>query len=682
MSYRRRKTLGAPGGVLMRQGMFLVASVSAANLSNYIFHVVMTRMLGPADYGALGALLAVILVLSVPASAFQAVIARRAATTSDDVELRSLLHGSAQLTAAIGLALTATLVLTAPWMKHFFKVNSVIPMLFLAAFMLPATIGPVVRGSLQGTERLIWLGLSLLGGTLIKLALGTGLVSAGAGIEGAVAAVALAEGLGLAIAFWPLRRLRAGPRKRTALAPIIREASRASLALLAYWLLVSIDLILARHYLPREVSGRYAAASLLGRAVLFLPAGLTLVVYPRFAARPNSRQAHQLLVVSLTIVWLLGGIATFVVAAFPSLIGILFGRAYGGVGAVGPLLTLAMTCYGLVNVLLFYRLAAGRAPVKTLWMGALAEIAAVIVFHRSPNTIAAAVLCTGMAVALWLLIPALRPSRVAHLNGEELWRSSETGVDISVITPAFNGASSISDPMHRLVTTLRRAGLQYEIILVSDGSRDGTARVAAELGIEDLRVIHYPANQGKGFALRAGFARARGAYVAFVDSDGDLDPEALTRFVDLMRLHNVDLIVGSKRHPLSVVSYPWTRRLMSRVYHLLVRVLFGLKVSDTQTGIKLVRREVIANVFPRLVEKRFAFDLELLVAARRLGYTRILEAPVRLNYRFGSTVSRTAIKRILIDTAAIWYRRYVVHHYDVAPASQAIGEVIVPAEVR
>src|SRR6266498_916426 len=127
-----------------------------------------------------------------------------------------------------------------------------------------------------------------------------------------------------------------------------------------------------------------------------------------------------------------------------------------------------------------------------------------------------------------------------------------------------------------------------------------------------------------------------------------------------MRLYQADMVIGSKRHSLSEVSYPWPRRVMSWGYHVLVRILFGLKVTDTQTGLKLVRRDVLAAVLPRLVEKRFAFDLELLVAARRLGFRRVLEAPINLNYQFTSTISPRAVNGILIDTAAIWYRRYLL----------------------
>jgi hypothetical protein len=125
-------------------------------------------------------------------------------------------------------------------------------------------------------------------------------------------------------------------------------------------------------------------------------------------------------------------------------------------------------------------------------------------------------------------------------------------------------------------------------------------------------------------------------------------------------------VIGSKRHPLSNVDYPITRRVMSWCYQRLVRILFGLNVRDTQTGMKLIRRNVLDAVLPRMLEKRFAFDLEFLVVAKRLGHSRFLEAPVRLDYKFASSVSPRAVFRILVDTAAIFYRLYILRFYDYA----------------
>ena len=661
---------------VLKDGGVLFAIVTAANISNYIFHVVMTRLLGPEDYGALGALLAVVLVLSVPTAAMQAVVARRAAVLGDDPQgLSALLRGSLRFTTLLGLALAAVMAVASPWTRDFFHVTSVVPPLLVAAFVLPATIDPVGRGALQGTMRFRALGAAIAFGTAVKLALGVTFVQAGLGVSGAVAAVALAELATLAMVLFPLRRSLATGSESLAAWALAHETGRATLAFLAYWILVSVDLLLIRHYHPGAVSGRYAAAALLGRAVLFLPAAVAMVVYPKFAERPGSEEARRFLVVSVVIVGGLGLAVSLGVLALPGLVAALFGRDYVGVGSVGPMLTLAMTGFALVSLFLYPAVAAARPPMKTLWIATVSQTIAIAAVHQSPQMVAGVVLAVGLSLTVMLGSRALRTVRVVDVSTGELWeRAVPFDIDLTVVTPSYNGARHIGRTLAALRHALEETGLRNEIILVSDGSRDGTPEVAAANGDASLRVLHYDGNEGKGHALRTGLARARGEFVAFIDSDGDLDPHELRRFIELMRLYRADLVVGSKRHVLSEVSYPWPRRIMSWGYHVLVRVLFGLKVTDTQTGLKLVRRDVLAAVLPRLVEKRFAFDLELLVAARRLGYRRIIEAPVRLDYQFSSTISAGAVRGILLDTAAIWYRRYVLHYYDLEPMTELVPE--------
>ena len=168
------------------------------------------------------------------------------------------------------------------------------------------------------------------------------------------------------------------------------------------------------------------------------------------------------------------------------------------------------------------------------------------------------------------------------------------------------------------------------MIVVSDGSTDETVEIA---GRSSPTACGYrvPAPRGKGPGAEVGLDEARGAYVAFCDADGDIAAEAIEPFITLMRLYEPDIVLGSKRHPLSEVHYPPLRRLLSWTYHKITRVLFRVDVRDTQTGFKLIRREVLAAVLPRLYEKRYAFDLEFLVVARSLGFAASSRRPCRFN---------------------------------------------------
>ena len=175
---------------------------------------------------------------------------------------------------------------------------------------------------------------------------------------------------------------------------------------------------------------------------------------------------------------------------------------------------------------------------------------------------------------------------------------------------------------------------------------------------------------GKGHAVRFGMAKAKGEIVAFMDVGLDINPNALSMLLEHFEWYNADIIVGSKRHPASKVEYPWQRRVLSFGYQVLVRVLFGLRVRDTQVGIKFFRREVLEKTLPRLLVKEFAFDVEMLSVANYLGFTRIFEAPVetKTDFKVASTIiSKGFIKTVwgvFIDTMAVFYRLRILHYYD------------------
>jgi glycosyltransferase involved in cell wall biosynthesis len=178
-----------------------------------------------------------------------------------------------------------------------------------------------------------------------------------------------------------------------------------------------------------------------------------------------------------------------------------------------------------------------------------------------------------------------------------------------------------------------------------------------------VRVFHYPMNIGKGFALSCGVDQSAGNLVTFIDADMELDPATIGRFIEIMRTSGCDAVIGSKRHPESRVSYPKFRGLQSAMYQFLIHLLFNLNVRDTQTGLKLFRRQVLKDALPLLAIKKFAFDLELLVVARYLGYRNVVEAPISLDYKFESTVNLWSAWRVLWDTAAIFYRLRILRYY-------------------
>jgi glycosyltransferase involved in cell wall biosynthesis len=238
---------------------------------------------------------------------------------------------------------------------------------------------------------------------------------------------------------------------------------------------------------------------------------------------------------------------------------------------------------------------------------------------------------------------------------------------LTAVLPVYNGGEEIVENVGVIRRVLANGlpGEDIEVIVVSDGSIDETAeQLLAARGETGIRVIHYDRNLGKGYAVKAGALASRGDWVALIDADLDLDPSSIPTYLETARRESLDFAVGSKRHPDSVVHYPRSRRVASWWYQQLNRVLFRLDVKDTQVGLKVFSRRVVDEVMPLLLVKQFAFDLELLAVATALGYNRLQELPVRLEYRFsGSALGSRTVLRALWDTAAIFYRLRVLHTY-------------------
>lgn len=248
-------------------------------------------------------------------------------------------------------------------------------------------------------------------------------------------------------------------------------------------------------------------------------------------------------------------------------------------------------------------------------------------------------------------------------------RKKQTEHFLSLIIPVFRQEKTIAQNLKKVKNALDGIRYDYEIIAVVDGMVDHSLSRLNKLKatIPQLRTISYKANQGKSWALRLGLNKAKGDYAMFIDAGEEIDPSGISMLIEHMEWYDADIIVGSKRHPASYINYSPLRRLLSDGYYILVKILFGIKVHDTQAGIKIFRRDVFQKVLPRLMEKRFAGELEMLVVAKTLGYKRIFEAPIKLDYTLSPITSAANLKSIwsiLKDTLAIFYRKNILRHYD------------------
>jgi glycosyltransferase involved in cell wall biosynthesis len=394
------------------------------------------------------------------------------------------------------------------------------------------------------------------------------------------------------------------------------------------------------------------------------------MVFPRFSAnRGRGGEARRLLVIALAVVAGLSGLAGLALFLAPyHVLLLLFGHRYGSAASTLRILAFSAAATALTSIVTYFHLARRSSASLVSWAGMIALTIAIVIAHSRMTTIAWSVFGCSVAVFIAVLLVALASPAVpieGEPTGTDQWKVPEQDqLDVTIVIPYYNPGPRLRSTVEQLLSTLSDEGVTYEVITVSDGSTDGSEEDLRGLPADHVRSIRLAANQGKGAALRLGLALGRGRYLGFIDADGDLPASQMASFISLVRSHSPDLVIGSKRHPMSEVVYPPLRRIYSAVWQVFSRLLFRLNVRDTQTGLKLVKREVLEASLPRMLEKRFAFDLELIVVANRLGFKRTFEAPVVIIERFGSTVSLKSVWRTFVDSLAIFYRLRILHYYD------------------
>jgi O-antigen/teichoic acid export membrane protein len=670
---------------------WVVAAVTlAVNLGSFLYLVLVARSATPAVFGALGALAALTLLFEVPANALQVAVGRTVSATSAGGRVPELVAGPLLVEAsAFGAGVCAVLLALSPLVERFLHLPSITSALLLGAYALPVGLSVVPKGMLAGQGRWPLLSAGLLAGMAVRLVVGVVLVRRGGGLDGAFVAMIWGELVTAVIVLIGLRRLLSHPEGRP---PVDQgppgagspthlrwgQAKVAAVAFTGYWALSAIDVVLARHWLGPATSGWYAAAATVAQIALLAPGAIAAITFPRLVggdvphlvgpdSRPNQRLMFALGSAAVAVTGFAAAVVVTLLAS--QTVKAFFGRPYARAASIVGLLSFSGALLGLVTVLLHYHLSrGGRTTASLCWPGILVTIVGATIWHRSMTEIALVMVVASSAVCAGMLVVALghaEGSRAGLVERANL-ALLDASLDLSVVVPYYNPGRLLVPTIERLLAVLDASDASYEVVAVSDGSTDGSDRQLDEIvpSHPQLTNVVLAHNQGKGAALRIGLARGRGRYLGFIDADGDLDPILFDSFQTMVRLYGPDIILGSKRHPLSEVEYPLLRRIYSWGYQQVVRLGFRLNIRDTQTGIKLIRRDVLSAVLPRMVEKRFAFDLELFVIARRLGYKRFLEAPIRLRHQFTSTVSWRSVYRSLLDTLAIWYRLRILRFYD------------------
>lgn len=226
----------------------------------------------------------------------------------------------------------------------------------------------------------------------------------------------------------------------------------------------------------------------------------------------------------------------------------------------------------------------------------------------------------------------------------------------SVIIPCHNEADHVATMLRK--TQLAFRGVDYEILLVLDGCTDDTEAIALgeAASIPEARILTNRRRLGKGGAIRKGVREARGAYVGFIDGDGEIDPAYLrTAFRALETGTRGEMVVGNRYARGGSYHTTFLRHLTSRAYQAVIWVLFGLGLHDTQAGLKTFTADAAKRLFSSSHVDGYAFDIDVLTHAHWSGY-RIEEIPIRQRFKGTSTMKPRYVLEMIADTCRIFDR--------------------------
>ena len=238
---------------------------------------------------------------------------------------------------------------------------------------------------------------------------------------------------------------------------------------------------------------------------------------------------------------------------------------------------------------------------------------------------------------------------------------------LSIVVPAYNEGEHIYDNLMTIDKALSAFASDYEIIAVNDGSRDNTGAEVKRAAADNpnIKDFGYDKNRGKGGAVSWGAINSNGDIVGFIDADLDLSPNLISGYYKEMIATGSDVVIGSKMHKDSKLEYPPARKLFSFCYFVMLKVLFGLKCHDTQTGLKLYKGSLIREIAPLRRIDGYAFDIELLALASRKK-AKLTEMPVELNYTRNQSFGRIKFRdvwKMFTDTWKIWWNLRVRKNY-------------------
>lgn len=385
---------GMLGNKMLRGTVVLWIGTMAANVSNYLFHLLMGRFLGPVNYGVLASIVSILYYLMVPTTTIAVIVMKF--TAEYEIEgnrgkTHSLFVRLTKQLLAISAVIFVVMAAASPLIASFLNFDSVVPILLVSAVILVTYVLPINRGIMQGQQKFGTLSVNLILETVIKLAVGIALVFAGFAVNGAVIGIVLAMAVAYAFSFLPLRKIFS---ETSAGIASLREVWTYSVPVFVTLLCLnsyySIDIILVKHFLPAVDAGHYSGLSILGKIVVFASLAIVGVMFPIVAGKHKAEERHgHILGYTLGMVGLVSGAIVASYAVAPELlIKILFGVKYLPVAPYLAIFGASMFMLSISGALANYFLAINKTFfIYIMGAAAIIQTALLWFFHGSLGTI-------------------------------------------------------------------------------------------------------------------------------------------------------------------------------------------------------------------------------------------------------------------------------------------------------
>lgn len=236
---------------------------------------------------------------------------------------------------------------------------------------------------------------------------------------------------------------------------------------------------------------------------------------------------------------------------------------------------------------------------------------------------------------------------------------------ISIVVPAYDCEDVINSCISNIIQHAQQTSFEFEILVVIDGEDRKIEQEVRKINSNNVKIFHLAKNQGKGFAVKLGMINSTGDYIGYIDGGSDIDEKYLFEAFELIHKEQIDIVCGSKLHKDSeVLNYSSIRKFYTRSYNLLVKLLLGVDYQDTQVGLKVYSKRFVDEVMPRILVKRFAFEVETLAVGALFGFDKHKDVPVKIIFKDQSSATRLqSIVRMIWDTVAVFYRIKILKYY-------------------